>query len=95
MTSSTLQLAFGLPGGAELLLIFGIVILLFGGSKLPQLGKAIGEGINNFKKSYKDNEDENVQVAEVSSSDEANEITDQKVEQAVEKESSASIEDQR
>ncbi len=69
MTSPTLQLAFGLPGGAELLLIFGIVILLFGGAKLPQLGKAIGEGINNFKKSYKADDDENVQVAEVSPND--------------------------
>ena len=94
MSSSTLQLAFGLPGGAELLLIFGIVILLFGGSKLPQLGKAIGEGINNFKKSYKDDEDENVQVAEVSSSDQANEITEQKDESATQ-ESNAILEDQR
>ena len=94
MTSSTLQLAFGLPGGAELLLIFGIVILfLFGGSKLPQLGKAIGE-INNFKKSCKDDEDENVQVAEVSSSDQANEITEQKDRRATQ-ESNASLEDQR
>lgn len=93
MTSPTLQLAFGLPGGAELLLIFGIVILLFGGSKLPQLGKAIGEGINNFKKSYKDDEDENVQVAEVSSGDQVDEITNQKDEEASTTESKASIED--
>ena len=95
MTSPTIQLAFGLPGGAELLLIFGIVILMFGGSKLPQLGKAIGEGINNFKKSYKDDEDENVQVAEVSSSDQANEITNQKDEQVSQAESNTSLEDQR
>lgn len=94
MTSSTLQLAFGLPGGAELLLIFGIVILLFGGSKLPQLGKAIGQGINNFKKSYKEDEDESVQVAEVSSSNQTSEITEQKDEQAAQ-ESNASLEDQR
>jgi sec-independent protein translocase protein TatA len=36
-------------GFAELLLIFAIVVLIFGASRLPQLGKGIGEGISNFK----------------------------------------------
>ena len=68
MSSQTLQLAFGAPGATELLLIFGIVIVLFGGSKLPLLGKSLGESINNFKKSFKESDDENIQVAEVESS---------------------------
>ena len=37
----------GLP---ELLLILLIVIVLFGASKIPQLGRGLGEGIRNFKK---------------------------------------------
>jgi sec-independent protein translocase protein TatA len=37
---------FGLP---ELLVILVIVIVIFGASKLPQLGKGLGEGISNFR----------------------------------------------
>ena len=50
-----------LPGSSELLLIFGVAVLLFGPSKLPQLGKAVGEGIRNFKKGLK-SEDEETQT---------------------------------
>ena len=38
-------------GTNEILIIGGIVILLFGGAKLPQLAKGLGEGIREFKKS--------------------------------------------
>jgi len=41
---------FGL-GPAELLIVAIIFLLLFGGKKLPEMGKGIGEGIRNFKKS--------------------------------------------
>ena len=34
----------------ELAIIFGIVIVLFGGSRLASIGKSLGEGISNFKK---------------------------------------------
>jgi sec-independent protein translocase protein TatA len=37
----------GLP---ELLVILAIVVVLFGAGKLPQVGKALGEAIHNFKK---------------------------------------------
>jgi sec-independent protein translocase protein TatA len=40
---------FGL-GVTELIIILVIVVLLFGASKLPQIGKGIGEAITNFKK---------------------------------------------
>ena len=40
---------FGSLGFWEILLIFLVIALLFGGKKLPQLGKGIGEGIRNFK----------------------------------------------
>ncbi len=39
--------SLGLP---ELLFLFLIVLLIFGASKLPQLGRGLGEGISNFKK---------------------------------------------
>lgn len=40
---------FGSLGIWEILLIIAVVALLFGGKKLPQLGKGLGEGITNFK----------------------------------------------
>ncbi|HEX7708510.1 MAG TPA: twin-arginine translocase TatA/TatE family subunit [Thermoanaerobaculia bacterium] len=46
----------GLP---ELLIILVIVMVIFGASKLPQLGKGLGEGISNFKESLsKGNKDD-------------------------------------
>ncbi len=42
-----------LPGGisvTELLIILAIVFLLFGASRLPEAGRALGEGIRNFRK---------------------------------------------
>ena len=40
---------FGSFGAMELLLILAIVVVIFGASKLPQLGKGLGEGISNFR----------------------------------------------
>ncbi len=36
----------------ELLLIFAIIVLLFGSSKLPQLGAGLGQAIRGFKKEF-------------------------------------------
>lgn len=43
-----------MPSGSELLLIFGIVVLLFGAKKIPDLAKSIGQGIRGFKNEMKD-----------------------------------------
>jgi sec-independent protein translocase protein TatA len=43
----------GLP---ELLLLVAIALLIFGPSKLADLGKGLGEGIRNFKSSLKEGE---------------------------------------
>ena len=54
---------FGSLGIWEILLIVLIVALLFGGKKLPELGKGLGDGIKNFKNSLskddKESADEN------------------------------------
>jgi sec-independent protein translocase protein TatA len=47
-----------MPGGTEWLLIALVVLLLFGGKKIPELAKGLGSGIKNFKKAIKDDEDE-------------------------------------
>ncbi len=44
---------FGL-GFPELLLILFIVVVIFGTSRIPELGKGLGEGIRNFKKAVRD-----------------------------------------
>ena len=44
-------------GPMELVLILIIVLFLFGAKRLPEMGKGIGEGIKNFKKSIKGSED--------------------------------------
>jgi sec-independent protein translocase protein TatA len=41
---------FGL-GVTELIIILVIVVVLFGASKLPEIGRGVGEAITNFKKS--------------------------------------------
>jgi len=46
------------PGFWEIVLILLAILILFGGSKLPALGKGIGEGIRNFKKGLKGDEDQ-------------------------------------
>ncbi|PRM95759.1 twin-arginine translocase TatA/TatE family subunit [Aliarcobacter cryaerophilus] len=51
-----------MPSGMELVIIVIIVLILFGGKKIPELAKGLGSGIRNFKKAIK--EDDNEEVAE-------------------------------
>jgi sec-independent protein translocase protein TatA len=46
-------LLIGGIGVPELVIILVIVIVLFGASRLPQIGRGLGEGISNFKRSMK------------------------------------------
>ena len=45
-------------GMGELVIILLIVVVLFGATKLPQIGKGMGEAIGNFKKAQRDAERE-------------------------------------
>lgn len=62
-------------GFGELLLIFLVVLLVFGASKVPQLGDALGRGIRNFKKSM--------------SGDDAIDVTPKKIDEGSQKQSAA------
>jgi sec-independent protein translocase protein TatA len=44
----------GSLGFPEMIVILGVVALLFGGKKLPELGTALGESIRNFKKGLRE-----------------------------------------
>jgi sec-independent protein translocase protein TatA len=48
----------GRIGPLELVIILGVALLLFGGSKIADIGKGIGEGIRNFKKGIREDEDD-------------------------------------
>lgn len=44
-------------GGNELLIIVVLVLILFGGTKVPQLMRGLGEGMKEFKKATRDDDD--------------------------------------
>jgi sec-independent protein translocase protein TatA len=46
--------SIGMP---ELLVILGVAVLLFGGKKIPEVAKGLGEGIRNFKTALKSEEE--------------------------------------
>ena len=48
----------------EVLLILLVVLLLFGASRLPEVGRALGEGIRNFKKAISGEEEKVKEVKE-------------------------------
>jgi sec-independent protein translocase protein TatA len=45
-------------GGSELLLIFLVILLLFGGNKIPELMRGLGQGIREFNNAKNNVEDE-------------------------------------
>lgn len=42
------MLLLGLPGGSELIIILFVILLLFGGRKIPELMRGLGKGIREF-----------------------------------------------
>jgi sec-independent protein translocase protein TatA len=53
-----MALISGMPGGAEVLLILFIILLLFGAKKLPELSRSLGKSLGEFKKGKEDLEKE-------------------------------------
>jgi sec-independent protein translocase protein TatA len=51
-------LLFSLPGGGELIVILFVVLLLFGGKKIPELMRGLGKGIREFNSAKNSIEDE-------------------------------------
>ncbi len=53
MTSCRIPL-LSLPGGSEWIIIALVVLLLFGGKKIPELMKGLGKGVRSFKEGLND-----------------------------------------
>lgn len=56
--TNTILLLFGNLGTPEFLIIAFVVLLLFGGKKIPELMKGLGKGVRSFKKGMSEVEDE-------------------------------------
>lgn len=57
-------------GPGEIALVFGVALLIFGPKKLPELGRALGQGLGNFKRSLSDAQSEMKSALEESEKDE-------------------------
>ena len=67
-------------GITEILLLLGVALLLFGGTRVANIGKGLGEGIKNFKKGLKDDEDEDPkQLREKTETAAASDVKEEKV----------------
>jgi len=58
----------GLFQPTHLLVLFGIAVLVFGGKKIPELGKGIGEGIRGFKAAINEPEKKETTTTDVARS---------------------------
>lgn len=58
------RMATAMIGMPEMLVILAIVVVLFGATKLPQLGKGLGEAIGNFKKAQRDHMREDAEAVD-------------------------------
>ncbi|UGS21096.1 twin-arginine translocase TatA/TatE family subunit [Flavobacterium cyclinae] len=56
---NALTISLGIVGVPQAILIIAIVLLLFGGKKIPELMKGLGGGVKEFKNAMKDDEPKN------------------------------------
>ena len=47
-----------IPGGPELFIVLGVILLLFGSTKLPKLARSLGASVTEFKKGIKSGGDD-------------------------------------
>lgn len=73
MISTPTLAVFGL-GPTELIVILVILLVLFGGAKLPGLAKGIGQSIKEFKKASKDDPETEVKKVEAPAAPAATEV---------------------
>lgn len=53
---NALNIFLGIIGGSEWILIVVVIVLLFGGKKIPELMRGLGNGIKEFKNATKDDQ---------------------------------------
>lgn len=68
MHNSMELFALGLPGGSEWILILIVILLLFGGTKIPQLMRGVGRGVGELQKGLDEGRKAFARAAEESTS---------------------------
>ena len=58
---NSLSIYFGMIGGMQIAIIIAVVLLFFGGKKIPELMKGIGSGIKEFKNAAKEEQEEKIE----------------------------------
>ena len=56
MSILSVSLFFGMPGVPQIILIAVVILLLFGGRKIPELMRGLGRGIKEFRKASNDDD---------------------------------------
>jgi sec-independent protein translocase protein TatA len=64
MESKEAILVFGSLGAPELLIILAIVVVLFGATRIGDIGKGMGRGIREFRRELKDEKEEKEEEAQ-------------------------------
>ena len=58
---NSLSIYLGMVGPWQIAIIVALVLLMFGGKKIPELMKGLGGGIKEFKKATKEEDEENLE----------------------------------
>ncbi len=66
-----------MPGGWELVLIIVVIVLLFGGKKIPELAKGLGKGIKDFKKAMNEDDEPQAKVEQKEAKELENKTTNE------------------
>ena len=65
----------GMPSGMELLVVVGVIVLLFGGKKIPELAKGLGKGIKDFKQAVREDDEDTKPTASAKEIEQKSEAT--------------------
>ncbi len=57
-------IAWGMPSGGELIIVFVIILLLFGAKRLPELARSLGQAKKEFQKATREASDEITKLAD-------------------------------
>ena len=60
MLTSSVSVFFGMPGVPQIILIAVVILLLFGGRKIPELMRGLGRGIKEFRNASNDDADKKI-----------------------------------